>query len=99
MSVAKTILQQLGGNKFLVMTGAKNLIDYGDKNALSFRISSRLGNGINYVKVTLNASDLYDIEFGKIHGMNYKVIKTESGIYNSDLQKIFTKTTGLDTHL
>ena len=28
MTVAKTILEQLGGNKFRMMTGAKNLLHY-----------------------------------------------------------------------
>ena len=28
MSIAKTILEQLGGNKFRVMTGAKNLMGF-----------------------------------------------------------------------
>ena len=36
MSVARTILSQLGGNKFAAMTGAKNFVDCGD--ALSMRI-------------------------------------------------------------
>ena len=31
MTVAKTILEQLGGNKFRMMTGAKNLA--GDENS------------------------------------------------------------------
>ena len=33
LTVAKTILEQLGGNKFCMMTGAKNLA--GDENSLS----------------------------------------------------------------
>jgi len=36
MRVAKTILEQLGGNHFRMMTGAKNLA--GDENSLSMRL-------------------------------------------------------------
>jgi len=96
-SVAKIILQQLGGNKFIVMTGAKNFVDHGNK-ALSFRIG-RNSKGINYVKITLKASDTYDMEFGRIQGSKYTVKKIESGVYNDQLQKIFTLHTGLYTSL
>ena len=36
LTVANTILQQLGGNKFRVMTGAKNFV--GSNDALTFRL-------------------------------------------------------------
>lgn len=100
MEIAKTILKQLGGNKFTVMTGAKNYVAH--KDALSFRLP---GNGklngktVNYVKITLTPLDLYDVEFGYIRGMNYKVLKTVEGIYFDMLQDVFTRNTGLDTHL
>jgi hypothetical protein len=51
MSVAKTILNQLGGNKFAAMTGAKNFVDCGD--ALSMKIG-RNKTSSNYLKITLN---------------------------------------------
>ena len=61
MTIAKTILQQLGGNKFVVMTGAKSLC--GGENYLSFRIPGTMTRDrINYVKITLNSMDLYDVE-------------------------------------
>jgi len=96
MSVAKEILNQLGGNKFIAMIGAKNIA--GDAHSLSFRIGKN-SSGINYVKITLNAMDTYDIEFGKILGTEYKVVKAVNDIYNNQLQEIFKKYTGMDTHL
>ena len=63
MSVAKTILSQLGGNKFAVMTGAKNFIDTG--GGLSMRIG-RNKTSSNYLKVTLNSMDLYDMKFSRV---------------------------------
>ena len=71
MDVANTIHQQLGGNRFGVMTGAKNFASHGPEKgtlgALSFTLPSRFAkDGINYVKVTLTGRDTYDIEFIKI---------------------------------
>lgn len=99
MKVADIILQQIGGNKFIVMTGAKNFLSHNNQ-ALSFQLPSRFAkDGINYVKITLNDSDTYDMEFGKIWGRNYKIVKTSSDVYCDMLQNIFTAVTGLDTHL
>jgi len=89
-------LRQLGGNKFIVMTGAKNFVK--GKNYIAFKIP-KSKDKINYVKITLNSKDLYDIEYGKIEGFNYKVVKTERDIYADGLQDNFTRNTGLYTHL
>jgi len=94
--VAEIILQQLGGRKFLAMTGAKNLLS--DKDALSFKIPKAKQN-INYVKIVLNYKDTYNVEFGKVRGINYDIIKKFDDVYAEDLQRIFTDVTGLDTHL
>jgi hypothetical protein len=97
-TIAATILEQLGGRKFIAMTGAKNMLNHG--NALSLRLPSRFAtDGINYVKVTLTHMDDYTLEFGKVRGMNYKLLKSIDGVYCDQLQEIFTATTGLDTHL
>ena len=98
MTTAKTILNQLGGNKFVVMTGAKNLVDHG--NGLSFKLPSNFATaGINYVKVTLDPTDTYSVEFGKLRGLTYKVLETLQDVYADMLQTIFTSKTGLDTHM
>jgi hypothetical protein len=94
--VAKEILAQLGGNKFVAMTGAKNLVDGG--KFLAFKLP-RAKDSINYVKITLTSMDLYDIEFGRIRANQYKVVKKVDGVYNDQLQSIFTKVTGLYTRL
>ena len=96
MTVANTIVQQLGGNRFKVMTGAKNFL--GGSNYLSFRLP-KAKDGINYVKITLDDSDTYIMEFGRVHGTTYKIIETLSGVYNDMLQEFFIEKTGLYTHL
>lgn len=95
MEVANTILAQLGGRVFTMVTGAKNLV--GGEDFLSFRIPASKDK-INYVKVTLNSMDTYDVEFGRVWGTNYSVIATADGIYNDMLVSTFEQTTGLYAH-
>lgn len=102
--IAQTILEQLGGRQFAVMTGAKNLTSHsegeGCLGALSFRIPGSGGftkGGINYVKVTLTPSDVYKCEFGKIRGRTYTVVSTAEDVYCDMLQDTFLEHTGLLT--
>lgn len=98
--VAQIILGQLGGNKFAVMTGAKNFASHGEENALSFRLSSTMTkNKCNRVKITLNGSDLYDVTFGKIFKMTFKEVSKFNDVYAEDLVNLFETETGLYTHL
>ena len=97
MSVAITILNQLGGNKFRVMTGAKNFMDHG--NALSMRIGRNSSNS-NYLKITLNDSDLYDVRFSKVTKMGEeKSVREFNDVYNDMLVEIFESHTGMYTSL
>ena len=68
MSVARTILEQLGGNRFCAMTGAKNLVDCGD--ALAMKIG-RNKTSSNYLKITLNSMDTYDMKFSRVRYLTY----------------------------
>lgn len=95
MTVAKTILQQLGGNRFIAMTGAKQFV--GDKDKLIFKIPR--ANGITHVKITLNPLDYYEMEFIRVHGMKTTVVKKVDMVYFDGLQQEFTEATGLYTHL
>ena len=94
--IAKTILQQLGGNKFIAMTGAKHL---GHTNkGLQMKIG-RNSKGITHVIITLKSTDTYDVEFIKIRGTKRTVAKKLSRIYADQLRDVFTKYTGLRTSL
>jgi hypothetical protein len=94
--IAKTILNQLGGNKFVVMTGAKNL--GAGENYLSFKVM-RNASKATHIKITLNCMDTYDIEFIRCRKFEAKTLKTVEGIYAEDLQRVFTSETGLNTSL
>ena len=97
MSVAKTILEHLGGNKFRMMTGAKNFVGYED--GLAMKIGRNSSNS-NYMKVTLNSMDLYDVTFAKLTRMGeMKSVKEYSDVYNDMLTDVFTSHTGMYTSL
>ena len=97
MTVAKTILEQLGGNKFRVMTGGKAFLGF--SNGLQMKIGRNSSNS-NYLKITLNSMDTYDMEFAKLTRMGEKKSVTEyNNIYNDMLQEQFTAHTGMYTSL
>ena len=94
MNVANQILQQLGGNKFIAMTGASC---YSDGNTL---ITKFKGSKIaNIMYITLNSSNLYDVKICKYRGMDVKTIKEVNGAYNDMLKSIFENTTQLRNSL
>lgn len=86
-----------GARRLIAMIGAKHLIK--GENYVSFRFMRGAANKANYCKITLNSMDLYDVEFGKIHGMNYKVIGEESGLYDDQLFSHFQDETKLNLSL
>ena len=96
MRVAKTILEQLGGNKFRMMTGAKKLA--GDENSLSMRIGRNSSNS-NYLKITLNSMDTYDMKFYRLWKFEEKSVTEYNNIYNDMLTGQFTSHTGMYTSL
>lgn len=100
MSIAQTILQQLGGRRFVTMTGAKDLL--GSENSLLFRLPERFAlNGINKVRVTLDRMDTYTITFLKCNFRKheFQIVAEHTDIYFDQLQAVFTEVTGLDTSL
>ena len=95
--VAETILKTLGGNKFRMMTGAKNLA--GDENSLSMRIGRNSSNS-NYLEITLNSMDLYDMKFCKLtRKFEEKSVTEYCDVYNDMLTDVFTEHTGMYTKL
>ena len=93
---AETLLQQLGGNKFKMMTGAKN---FGiDGKSLTFSIG-RNSKGINFVRIKLTSMDLYDIQFAQLRMGQVKVKSTAKRVYGDQLGKVFKKHTGMNVRL
>jgi len=95
---ANTLLQQLGGGKFIAMTGAKNLMVDQKEKSLHMRIGKN-SKGINHVKITLMPDDTYKMDFGRIRKLDYKVVRSVTGVYAEALRDVFTEVTGLYTSL
>lgn len=109
--IAFTTLQQLGGNKFLVMTGSKAVLD---GNVLGLNLVKNMSKA-NRLFVTLEGNDTYTMRFSfsrlprcvidKNKG-EFRVIPEKNedievleGIYCDQLQDIFEQVTGLYTTL
>ena len=95
MTIANTINDQIG-HRARVMMGAKNLM--GDDNCLSFKIG-RNPNNITHIKVTLDPSDTYTVDFIKIRkvkGTIYRtIVETCSDVYVDSLHNVIESGTGL----
>ncbi len=95
-AIAGMILKQLGGNRFIAMTGAKNLI------ALDSGMSCKIGSNktkSNYLRIKLNVMDTYDVEFISIRNFKIKINKVYNSVYFDGLREIFTEYTGMQTSL
>lgn len=97
MQVAQTIMAQLGGNRFVAMTGASTFV--GDDRSLTFKIGRGAANKANRVRISLNDADLYDLTFFSIRGVDVRTVGEVSGVYADRLQAAFKDATGFDTHL
>ena len=99
-NVARTILEQLGGNRFVAMTGAKDFV--GGPDFLAFKLPARFAqDGINYVRITLDPDDTYTMSFCKCNWrtlVKYEIAEHDR-VYCDSLQSIFRTSTGLDTSL
>ena len=88
LTVAKTILQQLGGEHFVAMTGAKNFV--GTEDSLTFEVGSNPKH-VSHVRVTQTPDDLYAVTFFR----RGKAPQIMDSICCDILQELFTNNTGL----
>ena len=96
-SQAKTLLRQLGGNKFIMMTGAKQMSI--GKDGLTMKIG-RNSKSITHVAIDLDrGKDLYIMKFIRVRKGIPKVVKQYDSVYADNLNNIFEKETGLYTRL
>jgi hypothetical protein len=94
LTVANEIARQLGGTRRLTaMVGAKDFV--GSPSALTFKFAARATNGSNCLRVTLDPSDTYTVEFLSVRGTSVKEKAKFSDIYCDGLVDLFESTTGL----
>lgn len=99
--VAKTIFEQINGNRLHAMVGAKNFGADGDAIYFSF---PQAKDGINNCRIDYNyGTDLYTIKFGRVAKKDGIPIYTQKAIfedvYFDMFDDIFESTTGLFVHL
>jgi hypothetical protein len=103
-SVGQVIYEQLGGNRFKVMTGAHSFT--ADRNSLTFKLPVKSNSGrIKGVLIELTPEDTYTMKFfreaGSFKQGDYRIemVKEYTDVYCDQLQGLFTLTTGLYTSL
>ncbi len=104
LEIAQTIIEQLGGRRFQVMTGAKNFsaLDSG----VQFSLPGARGyckDGINKFVITLEPNDTYTLRAFRVRKSKGVPVETFKGmnseVYNTELRWMFRSMTGLYTRL
>jgi len=87
-NTAEMILEQLGGNRFLVMTGSR--VFSKGQHSLHLKLAPNK-SGADRLTITINSLNLYMMQFRKGTGESVFGI---NGILLAQLKKIFTENTG-----
>ena len=104
--IATQILQQLGGNMFVAMTGSSRFMIMDCEKPYGLRMNLKPNkSGANFLYIYLNDSDTYTMIFKYFH-LNMKTLKEKrkeiavfEDVYAEDLQRFFTDVTGVCTKL
>jgi hypothetical protein len=92
----KIMISQFCGtiNKLTAMTGATNLSYSNTKDEFYFKF--KMCKTANYCRLQYDAGlDLYNMEFNKLWGTNFKQVKLYEGLYGDQLREVFESFTGL----
>jgi len=103
--IADTIIQQIGSRAFF-MLGAKRIIAHPD--GIAFKIG-RNSKSVNHVRITLDPSDTYDVEFSWVTNrgaasilrdpvspiVRTKIRSEASGVYADMLHDLIESKTGM----
>ena len=93
--IASQIYAQIGGGRFIAMTGAKTTII---EKGISFHIPTTLQKYCNRMDITLNVWDTYDVKFYK--GTHRDILVDDyDNIYADQLRHLFEMKTKLCTSL
>lgn len=95
--IGTTILEQLGGNRFQVMTGARAAYTFAE--GIQFTLP-RNASKANRFRVTLDAAtDTYSLKFWKLTKTKIVEVAAFDLVHVSELRSIFERVTGLATSL
>ena len=96
-SVPNIILAQLGGRRFIAMTGAQVSSEHKSLIVKLPRGTTR--KSIRAMVVTLEPSDTYSVRFVSQTRSAVRTVAKFDNVYAEDLRRIFEETTGLYTSL
>lgn len=106
--IASTIINQLGGSRFVVMTGSRDFIAI--ENGVRMTLARNYSKA-NRLEIVLNGDDTYSMRFynyqsPKFNSRTYQFcdsketeIKEYEHIYFDQLQELFTNVTHMYTNL
>jgi len=93
LTVAQTILSQLGGAGTLaMMCGCKQFL--GDENSVQFKVGTN-GKKVTVCRIVIDPSDTYTVEFYAGRGINLRKVYECSDVYADMLREIFETQTGM----
>ena len=101
-TIARTILEQIGGKRFAVMTGSRDFVDMGNGLRMSLARNKTSANRLDIIYD--EGADLYNMRFyrrtfsKKTFERKVKDVETHEGIFFDMLEDVFTQVTGLYTH-
>ena len=97
LEVPFTILEQLGGKRFILRTGSSHFIT--ETNSLTMNLAKNK-SGASILSITLNANDTYTMRFFKNPAQEHgNEIEIYQDVYCDQLQEIFEAVTGIDLSL
>jgi len=108
--IAETIIEQLGGNRFIAMTGSKDFVWDDKKLTLTFSLSGLAQKKGNRIQIEYDYNrDSYNLRLCKFLQPTLKRVMEKKNlwevrdsvydVYFDQLQDIFKQWTGLNTHL
>ena len=94
LTIPETTLQQLGGAARLkAMIGAKMFV--GDERTLQFRFAAPATNKANCLRITLDPTDTYTVEFWRCRGLAQDKVDEVGLVYGDSLRGLIESKTGL----
>lgn len=93
LTVAETILNQLGGTgRLAMMCGCKDFA--GDTSSVQFKVGKNTKK-VTACRVVLDPTDTYTVEFYVGRGLNIRKTSESSLIYADQLRPLFEEQTGM----
>lgn len=95
LTVANTIISQLGTStgRLAAMLGARSFV--GSADSVQFKFAAKARNGANTVRIVLDPSDTYTVEFWTVRGAKMVKRAEFSNVYADGLRALFESETGL----